>query len=72
MQNHALYLSQDNNTSEGQRKALLLQGRAILGDATVVMQRIVSAFRVPAERISSWRQGPTVYPYGYVWAAKSL
>ena len=33
---------------------------------------VTSCFHVPIERIASWRQGPTVYKFGYVWAAKSL
>ena len=27
---------------------------------------------IPSDRITTWRQGPTVYKFGYVWAAKSL
>ncbi|KAJ1441705.1 hypothetical protein B484DRAFT_415090 [Ochromonadaceae sp. CCMP2298] len=50
----------------------LLRGRELLGQTAKIMQRRVEGFRVPPQRISGWRQGPTVYPYGYVWAAKSL
>jgi hypothetical protein len=62
----------DPRTSATERTALLLQGRHLLAETEKVMQRLVDGFRVPADRISSWRQGPTVYPYGYVWAARSL
>jgi hypothetical protein len=36
------------------------------------MDRLVAHFRVPTQRIAGWRQGPTVYPFGYVWAARTL
>lgn len=64
----------DSATSSIYRSVLLLQGRNLLREAAVVMERRVNAFRVPVDRISGWRQGPTVtvYPFGYVWAAKSL
>ena len=57
---------------EAERAELLLQGRALLSEAQEVMDRRVSAFRVPQDRIAGWRQGPTVYHFGYVWAAASL
>lgn len=62
----------DPATSATERSALLLQGRHTLGQAQEVMDRLVAHFRVPAQRIAGWRQGPTVYPFGYLWAARTL
>ena len=72
LQSTLLYTAVDPSTSATEREALLLQGRHLLGETQTVMDRLVAHFRVPADRISSWRQGPTVYPFGYVWAARTL
>ena len=72
IQNHKLYLSQDPTTSPSRKKALLVSSRDILRQATDLMERRAANFRVPVDRIAGWRQNPTVYPYGYIWAAKSL
>jgi hypothetical protein len=72
LQNTLLYTAVDPSTSSEERSALLLQGRHLLAETQTVMDRLVAHFRVPAERISGWRQGPTVYPFGYVWAARTL
>ena len=29
-------------------------------------------YRVPADRIASWRNGPTAYEFGYLWSVRSL
>jgi hypothetical protein len=71
LQVHTLY-SASSSTKGAARDALLLSGRRLLREAGAVMDRRAAAFRVPEERIAGWRQGPTVYPYGYVWAARSL
>ena len=39
--------------------------------ATVVVER-ETGYRVPWERIASWRENPTVYRYGYLWSVHSL
>jgi hypothetical protein len=65
-------MSQDLATSPEQKSRLLRQTRDTLRNAQAVIDRRVAHFRVPADRISGWRQNPTVYPYGYVWAARSL
>jgi hypothetical protein len=67
-----LYQSQDLKTSETKKNALLASSRSLLQETQVVMDRRVSLFRVPDQRIAGWRTGPTVYPFGYVWPAKSL
>ncbi len=72
IQNTLLYKAVHPSTSADERTALLLQGRHLLAETQTVMDRLVANFRVPADRISSWRQGPIVYPYGYVWAARTL
>lgn len=70
--NYVLYQSQDSASSAEKRSALLLEGRSLLHQAGDVIDNRVSQFRVPSKRIAGWRQNPTVYPYGYVWAASSL
>mmetsp|Transcript_32495 Transcript_32495/g.54360 ORF Transcript_32495/g.54360 Transcript_32495/m.54360 type:complete len:919 (+) Transcript_32495:62-2818(+) len=70
--NVLLYTAQDTGTSREDRRRLLKQGRALLEETAVVMQRRVAGFRVPVDRIAGWRQGPTVYTFGYVWAASTL
>lgn len=61
-----------SSADEASRRQLLLQGREVLRGTAEVMQRRVGNFRVPIDRIAGWRQGPTVYHFGYVWAASSL
>lgn len=69
--NGVLYKSQDpDNISL--RSKYLLDGRRILEEATTIIERRVSNFRVPSDRIAGWRAGPTTYPMGYVWSAKTL
>ncbi|CAE7457216.1 unnamed protein product, partial [Symbiodinium microadriaticum] len=70
--NHKIYQSQDPATPPARKTALLLESRSTLYRAGDIMQRRADNFRVPVDRIAGWRQNPTVYPYGYVWAAKSL
>lgn len=58
--------------SGARRSTLLLHARGILQNAEGVMDNRVQGFRVPEMRVSGWRQGPTTYPYGYIWSAKTL
>jgi RES domain-containing protein len=69
---HALYLSADPSTSILERKQYLAKGRDILSNAAALIDQRKAGFRVSPERIASWRSNPTVYPFGYVWAATSL
>lgn len=70
--NVMLYTAQDPSTSYENRMSLLRRGRMYLTETESIMHRLVDTFRVPADRISAWRPGPTVYPFGYVWAARTL
>lgn len=40
--------------------------------ATEIVQRRESNYRVPVDRIASWRENPTVYNFGYLWTTHSL
>ena len=44
----------------------------LLNQTQVVIDRRVQNFRVPAERIASWRKTPAAYCYTYLWPAASL
>jgi len=70
--NVILYTAQDPSISYENRMSLLRRGRVYLTETESIMQRLVDTFRVPVDRISAWRQGPTVYPFGYVWSARTL
>jgi hypothetical protein len=54
------------------RDARLATARKALDDAQGIATGRVARFRVPADRIASWRAGPTAYDYGYLWTAKTL
>ena len=60
---HALYLSRDPTGAtrgEGVRASLLKKSRGIIAQAVEVVQRREKEYRVPVERIASWRENPTV------------
>jgi hypothetical protein len=69
---HTLYEASSTPAEDPRRSALLLAGRDQLREAQEVMDARMAGLRVPEARIAGWRQNPTVYPYGYIWAAKSL
>lgn len=54
------------------RLSLLSESREILLEAESIVRRREALYRVPAARIASWRENPTVYRYGYLWAVHSL
>ena len=70
--NYQLYSSQTPSQAQGVGAPDHSRTRLIIQEAGEVMDRRVAGFRVPVDRIAGWRQGPTTYPFGYVWAAKSL
>ena len=72
VQMHTLYEATSAPVDSTQRMALLLAGREHLRKAEEVMGARMVGLRVPEKRIAGWRQNPTVYNYGYIWAAKSL
>lgn len=69
--NDLLYTAQDPN-HQLLRSKYLFESRQVLDEASTVMTRRVENFRVPTDRIAGWRHGPTAYPFGYVWSAKTL
>jgi hypothetical protein len=54
------------------RLRLLSESRGVLEQADAVVRRREEFYRVPVQRIASWRENPTVYRYGYLWAVHSL
>ena len=43
-----------------------------LDAALPIVARREAAYRVDADRIAGWRNGPTAYEYGYLWTVRSL
>eukprot|EP01040_Poterioochromonas_malhamensis_P008893 gene8893-9630_t len=71
---HLLYQSNDADLSyeSKRRKSLLQQSRDVIEEAKNIVQRREQYYRVPWQRIASWRENPTVYRFGYLWAVHSL
>lgn len=69
-----LYESMDPNLAPlvSDKAKLQRQSRAIIQDATEIVSRRESDYRVPWQRIAAWRENPTVYRYGYLWSVHSL
>lgn len=69
-----LYESRDSvlSPTPAHRNALQRQSRGIISAAAVIVSRREAAYRVPWQRIASWRENPTVYRYGYLWSVHSL
>lgn len=69
-----LYESHDPNITEtaAERASLLKQSRSIIAAASTIVTRREKAYRVPWQRVASWRENPTVYRYGYLWSVHSL
>ena len=44
----------------------------MLVEATKVVAARERAYKAPWQRVASWREGPTVYRYGYLWSVHSL
>ena len=51
---------------------LLSEMLSLLNSTQDIVNRRVENFKVPAERITSWRPNPTGYCYTYLWTAKTL
>jgi hypothetical protein len=51
---------------------LLQQSRQIIHQAEEIIKRREQYYRVPVERIASWRENPTVYRFGYLWSVHTL
>ncbi len=48
------------------------EARRLIAHVQKLVRRRESQYRVPWQRIASWRENPTVYRYGYLWAVHSL
>lgn len=66
------YVDMFYSTDRTRRAARLASARSALDDAQALVQLQEGHYRVPADRIAGWREGPTAYSYGYLWTARSL
>jgi hypothetical protein len=55
-----------------ERQARLASARQALDEALTVVQERERHYRVDADRIAGWRNGPTAYEFGYLWTARTL
>lgn len=71
---HSLYLSKDPQASPTETNKAHLQKKArnIITEAAAIVSRRELNYRVPMERIASWRENPTTYRFGYLWSVHSL
>ena len=67
-----LYAAQEAEAELDHKAHLLTESRKVITLAQAVVFRRESKYRVPRERIASWRENPTVYRFGYLWAVHSL
>ena len=67
-----LYDSAEQDVIPERAASLQGQARGVLHAASAVVKRREAQYRVPWQRIASWRENPTVYRFGYVWAVHSL
>lgn len=54
------------------RRMRLDAARAALDAAAGIVAEREGAYRVPADRVAGWRDGPTAYEFGYLWTVRSL
>lgn len=54
------------------RQARLATARAALDEATTIVAGREAKYRVPAERVAGWTDGPTAYGFRYLWTVRSL
>ena len=66
--------SNDDEITHGEVSAASLQAQArkVLEEATHIVRRREAEYKVHWKRIGAWRENPTVYRYGYLWAVHSL
>lgn len=71
---HGLYDYVDGyfDLDQNPRRVRLAAARAALDAALPIVARREAAYRVDADRIAGWRNGPTAYEYGYLWTVRSL
>lgn len=70
LQVYSLYKAKDISTTTSETTLLLNHAREILHNASVIVQRRELQYRVPWQRIGGWRENPTVYRFGYLWAVR--
>jgi hypothetical protein len=67
-----LYESKQMNNTEEKVASLQGEARGVLRNASLIVHHREQYYRVPWQRIASWRENPTVYRFGYLWAVHSL
>ena len=74
VQVRGLYLYVDDYVTKPRSERLphLVRARAALDRAQGVVAGREAQYRVPAERIASWRPNPTAYAFNYLWTVHSL
>jgi hypothetical protein len=67
-----LYESKHLHTPEETVASIQGLARDVLTEASQIVSHREQNYRVPWQRIASWRENPTVYRFGYLWAVHSL
>jgi hypothetical protein len=67
-----MYESRQQHLPSSEKQAYLTQGRHILLAASESVERREKGYRTPLQRVAGWRENPTVYRYGYLWAVHRL
>ena len=66
-----LYESKDPSKVQA-RQERLTESKNVIEEAAVIVSRREDAYQVPWQRVAAWRENPTVYRYGLLWAVHSL
>lgn len=56
----------------GRAAALQLRARRVIHSAAEIVLRREEEYKIHWRRVGAWRDNPTVYRYGYLWAVHSL
>lgn len=67
-----LYESHDAATMPEVKPTVLSESRRVLSQASRIVAQREAKYRVPWARVGAWRENPTVYRFGYLWAVHSL
>ena len=69
-----MYLSRDPvaSPSDSDKATLQRKSRGYINQAAAIVASREQHYRVPWERVAAWRENPTVYRFGYLWAVHSL
>jgi hypothetical protein len=60
------------DSSDAQRAPHIEAARTALDQAALIVAQRELRYRVPTERIASWRENPTAYEFTYLWTVHSL